>query len=888
MASLRDQVQSSLEGSYTIERELGGGGMSHVFLATDAELDRQVVVKVLPADAAAALSAERFKREIALCAKLQHAHIVPLLSAGFTDTQLPYYTMPYVEGESLRGRLSRTGELPVAEVVSILKDVGRALAYAHAHGVVHRDIKPDNVMLSGGAAVVTDFGVAKAVSAAAGPGSATTITQLGVALGTPAYMAPEQAAAEPVIDHRADLYAFGCMAYEMLAGQPPFTGRNASAMLAAQVAEKPEPIERRRPNTPAALATLVMRCLEKRPADRPASADEVLRLLDTVSQTPAETPAAARTTTTRHTRLARYGTVVVGSAIVVALAFEAGNRMRPAPSAGTVRFALGLPADEVVSGQAIRGSIALSPDGKSIVYVARTGGGSHIGVRRLDELNRRELVGTEGGTNPFVSRDGQWIGYVANGSLMKVPVQGGAPTSIVEVGSQASAAWAPNGVIVVGASSFTRGLSVVSEGGGTLRQLTTVDTLHGETEQRYPRLLSDGETILFTSWRSALNSSELGVASLRSGESHSLGIAGTYPLGVHDGVLYFAAYDGTLMCVPFNLSARKTTGTPVPAVERVSVQTTASADVALGNDGTLVYLQGAPPKMLALSDARGSTTLIDSVPRQIAFPRFSPDGRRIAATITSAGSTQVWIYEVASGTATRLTAEGSLNDRAEWMPDGRRVVFRSNRDGKMRLWWQSVDGATPAERVTTDDITMLAGGPSPDGKFMVARVNGAHAPNDLWTLSLEGDRRSRPFVTTPGVELSPQFSPNGQWVAYGSDEGDAGQAVYVRPFPGPGAKYRVSLSSGVEPNWSRDGNTLYYRNREDGAMIAASLTTTPTFAVTRREKLAVRGYVETTHGNYDVSPDGSHFLVVIPSGDGPHVIVVLHWFDEVRALLKGR
>ena len=329
--TLRDQLQTALGPAYTLERELGGGGMSHVFVAAEAALDRRVVVKVLPPDTAGAISVERFKREIAVAARLQHAHIVPVLTAG-EAAGLPYYTMPFVEGESLRARVARGGELPLREAVRVLREVASALTFAHEHGIVHRDIKPDNVLIAGDSAMVTDFGVAKAVTAAA-TDTASGLTSLGVALGTPAYMAPEQATADPMVDHRADIYAFGCLAYELLTGQPPFAGRPSAALLAAHVREEPEAVDRRRPSVPPALAVLVMKCLEKRAADRPQQASEIVRALDDIT-TPSggSSPTSLRLTATSARGVSptsRRTIVVVGTvfaAIAAAIVATQGTR----------------------------------------------------------------------------------------------------------------------------------------------------------------------------------------------------------------------------------------------------------------------------------------------------------------------------------------------------------------------------------------------------------------------------------------------------------------------------------------------------------------------------------------------------------------------------------
>ena len=318
-SDLRDRLQSALGANYLLERELGGGGMSRVFVADEMRLRRKVVVKVLSPELAAGLSAERFERELQLAASLQQANIVPVLSAGETDG-LPYYTMPFVEGESLRARIARDGQLAIAEVVSVLRDVTRALSYAHARGVVHRDIKPDNILLSGGTAVVTDFGIAKALAAAgqAQRETGATLTQLGTAIGTPAYMAPEQVAGDPDVDHRADIYALGCMAYELLAGAAPFADRTPTRMLAAHMTENPRPLTELRGDVPPQLADLVMWCLAKEPSDRPQTAVEVAQVLDAVATTGTFDTTGVHAA--RHAPLGRALSIYVAVAVGVLVA----------------------------------------------------------------------------------------------------------------------------------------------------------------------------------------------------------------------------------------------------------------------------------------------------------------------------------------------------------------------------------------------------------------------------------------------------------------------------------------------------------------------------------------------------------------------------------------
>ena len=359
MTELLDDLQAHFSDKYRLERELGGGGMSRVFVARDEKLDRRVVIKLLPPSVTATISADRFKREIMLAAGLQHPNIVPVLSAGEFGT-LPYFIMPFIDGESLRARMMR-GPLSVRETVTILKDVVRALAFAHGRGIIHRDIKPDNVLLAAGAAVVTDFGVAKAISASRQQqgvrSSAPTMTGVGTSLGTPAYMAPEQAAADPSTDHRADLYAMGIVAYEMLTGAPPFHGRTPQALLAAQLSEIPAPLTSRRYDVSLPLSTLVMQCLEKEPAKRPKTANNVLRALDDPGVLVSDAFPAAEAPRQRRRRLMELG---VGALVVAAVA-AAWVLTEPEPTPGTAADSARIAAARRDSAGTSSGAAAAAP-----------------------------------------------------------------------------------------------------------------------------------------------------------------------------------------------------------------------------------------------------------------------------------------------------------------------------------------------------------------------------------------------------------------------------------------------------------------------------------------------------------------------------------------------
>jgi len=891
-ADIRDQLQTGLAGAYTLERELGGGGMSRVFVADDAALGRKVVVKVLHAELTEGLSAERFKREIQLAARLQHPHIVPLLATGSLETGALYYTMPFVVGESLRDRLKREGELPIAEATRLLRDVASALAYAHSQHVIHRDIKPENVLISHGGAVVTDFGIAKAIRAAREGGdhpehdgarapSTGALTALGTTLGTPAYMAPEQAAGDAV-DHRADLYALGLVAYEMLSGRSPFEGRTAQGMLAAHASETPEHIARRRPSVTPALGTLVMQLLEKHPADRPQSATEVLRSLE--GSTAATAPSARR----RLNDPLVVGLSVALLASVGTLAWMWSRRSSDSPRSLRARLALELPADAPLNpGTGFGNSMTFSPDGETLVYVGGTPT-PRLYARRLDELTARPIAGTEGALNPEFSPDGREIGFVADFMLKAVPVTGGTPRVIAHAVGRF--AWGPNNVIVLSKPSVLSprgGLWKVSAGGGTPVEFTRTDSaarhFHGS-----PTFLPDGRTILFSS-RPGNGNPTLELARLDDGKITDLNIVGGSPLYVRDHIV-FSRNDGTVAAVRFDAKRLAVTGEPVTLLGGIVLKAGGAAEIAVSSTGVLAYLSGTVGQQIVEVDRRGIAKPVLSEIATYRDLRVSPDGRRFAVTVGPPPySSDIRVYDFASGTLTSLTT-GGTNTNAAWTPDGRRIAWTSigqpnassGRASGGGVWWQPWDGSAPPE-------LLLPGAEgarfTPSGDTIIASFDLGNATElRLVPLPIDASRPATAILPAQPEPRQARLSPDGRWLAYVSAESGT-QQVYIQPFPGPGGRFQISTRGGAEPAWGTKPNELLYRS--GAAIMVATLALSPSVTVLRRDTVFVtNGVLNLVATTYDVLPNGNIILVKSVTTTTPPVIV-FGWVDEMRETVEA-
>lgn len=875
------QLNASLTGRYAIDREIGRGGMATVYLARDVRHARNVAVKVLNPELGAVLGVERFLSEIQVTANLQHPNLLPLFDSGQADGLL-FYVMPFIEGESLRRRLMREKQLPIDEAIHIGTAAASALDYAHRHGVIHRDLKPENILLHEGQPMVADFGIALAVSVAGGE----RITQTGISLGTPHYMSPEQATGDRAIDRRTDIYSLGAVLYEMLGGDPPHTASTAQAVIAKVLTDQPRSLRLMRPHVPQHVDAAIERALEKLPADRWNTAHEFAEALQgkaVAVPSGLVTPGSVRREIASASPLRRIVRSPMPWAVAFVLAMTAAvwgwtTTMRAEPQR-TVRFMLTFPPNERIYGGVGAGrTVTISPDGRHIAYVSAIGASMRrLVLRSLDDVTPRPLPGTEGATQPFFSPDGKWVGFTANQQLKKVSLESGAVSAIADIGQFFGASWGSKDRIVV---PVRNQLVVLSAAGGPTRQ-TLVERDSITTTLRWVRVLPDGETVLYTGWRGGLTTATIGVASLGTGEMKLLDLTGTSPLGVTDGHLLYGTATGAILAVPFDAHRLRVTGSPALVVDQVAVGGTGAAMADLSANGSLVYQSGSAASHLVLMDPSGASRPLIAEPKPFTHPRFSPDGRSIAVAIGSAGSIDIYIYSIASGTLTRLTTQGNVNDRPEWTPDGKRVLFRTERAGGLALWWQPADFSAAAEPLLElPGRDIWQGVLSPDSRTLVYR-HGTIGSGDIFYRRLSGDTAAKPIATTAFTEWAARVSPDGRWVAYGSDESRVMQ-VYVRPLPGPGSRVQVSVDGGSNPVWSRDGRKLYYANNQQ--MIAATVTTSPTFAVIERRTLFGSDFNDLPgHANYDVSPDGKHFVMVKPSVSGDQVIVAHNWRAELRA-----
>ena len=893
-------------GPYEVTAKIGEGGMGEVYRATDTSLDRQVAIKVLPdAFASDAERLARFEREAKVLASLNHPNIGAIYGLEKSgDTRA--LVLELVEGPTLADRIAQ-GPIAVDEALPIAKQIAEALEAAHEQGIIHRDLKPANIKVKDdGTVKVLDFGLAKAfqpdasdVSASTSPTISLTAaaTQMGMVIGTAAYMAPEQARGKQV-DKRADIFAFGVVLYEMLAGQRPFQGEDVSLTLAAVMTFEPD--LDLLPEMSPTLRTYLTRCLAKDPKERVRDIGDVRLAMAGGFDVPTSPPVEASEAVGVVPQLQVWQRPISVALLVVISTAVGGLGVwaltRPdIMSAGLIRFAIVPPDTAPMNYFGNDVDLAISPDGTHVVYKGPdlAGSGPRLHLRPIDQLVGAPLRGGEGGVGPFVSPDGEWVGFTHFTSptiLQKVSIFGGPPVSLTESPQRIfGASWGADDQIVFGTTTGgsggagASGLFRVSGGGGEPEALTTLDNEQGETSHTWPFIIPGREAVLFVIGSGTpLTTGQLAVLDLASGEVTRLGLSGVSPRYVPTGHLVYAAEDGSVRGAPFDATALEVTGNPVPLVEGIVVKPTGAANFSISDSGRLVYALGVSDVVFQRSFVwvyrDGREEPVEAEPRNYQEFTLSPDGSRIAVRV-SGDNADVWVHDITRNTSTRLTFEESNDRFPTWTPDGTRVAFGAP------LSWKLADGTGEVEALT-ESQSHFPNAFSPDGGVLVFedRTSGR---GDIGMLALDGDRSSTLLLQGEFAERNASLSPDGRWIAYESDESGVTE-IYVRPFPDVDAgRWQVSSGSGFWPVWNPAGHELFFRTSQH--VVALAYEDDPTFTQgTLTQLFDVTPYYLAGARRIAVDPDGEKFLIIKNVGsrtgnedNPPQITVVLNWFEEL-------
>jgi len=881
----------SLLGPYEILARIGAGGMGEVYKARDARLHRIVAIKILPVHLAdRADLRERLDREARTIASLNHAHICTLFDIGRQDG-VAFLVMEYLEGETLAQRLAK-GPLPLAQVLQYAVEIADALDKAHHQGVTHRDLKPGNIMLTKTGTKLLDFGLAKLRQKASPatplselPTERDAITSQGAIVGTLLYMAPEQLEGKEV-DARTDIFAFGAVVYEMATGKKAFGGDSQASVIGAILKDDPPPISSLQPMAPRALDRAVKKCLAKEPEKRWQAAsdvcDELKWIAESGSQTTPAPPAAPKNIRGRWRGALLWGVALLLLAAVTGIVLWNRKSASPIISVPVSRIAMTLPPNQPLAGLEIGTAVALSPDGTRLVYAAHQGGGQHLYLRSLEDLEAQPIPGTAGAVQPFFSPDGKWLGFFVDGKLKKIPVNGGEALSVADGVDPRGASWGSQGMIVF---APTRGsaLQKVSDAGGTAQPLTRF-AKKDENSHRWPEFLPGGEAVLFAAFRGGgnWNNAQISVQSVGSGERRDLVQGGTHPRYAPSGHLVYAQ-GGTLMAAPFDAQSLTVTGAPVPVQEGVLQSTfSGAAQYSFSGTGALVYVPvsvQATQRRLMWVSRSGVEQPVAAPARAYRGPRLSPNGQEVAVAVEGQ-ETQVWLYNLSRDTLTRLTFQGSTNFNPNWTRDGKRITFTSIGQG---LRWQAADGSGGSEV-----LRELGGAPnswSPNGQLLAFDDSTSSTGQDIGVLHLV-DHKVEQFLATPFNEGAAQFSPDGRWLVYVSNESGRNE-IYAQPYPGPGGKLQISTDGGGEPLWNPNGRELFYRSRD--RMMAVDINTQPSFSAGKPKVLFTGQYQPSSspvpNANYDISHDGQRFLILKPGGQdqaATQINVVLNWFEELK------
>ena len=887
-------------GPYEIVSPLGAGGMGEVYRARDTRLDRSVAIKVLPTHLSSDPEAkQRFDREARAISSLNHPNICTLHDVGHQGG-VDYLVMELLEGETLADRLMK-GPLPAEQVLKYGIEICEGLERAHKNGVVHRDLKPGNVMLTKAGAKLMDFGLAKSVTAGNAPASGLTgtlmspggshpLTAQGTVLGTFQYMSPEQVEGKDA-DARSDIFALGAVLYEMATGKRAFTGKSQASIVAAILASEPQPISAVQPMAPVALERVVKTCLAKDPEERFQTVHDLKLQLKWIaeggSQAGVTAPVAARRKSSLVMGAVAAIALIAGAMLAAVYFSQAGQPRR------VIRASILAPeGSEFLSLDIEGGAPAISPDGKQLAFVARDKQGSILlWLRSIDSMTARPLSGTENAGHPFWSPDSRSIGFFARNKLQKVDVASGSVQTICEAGLGRGGSWSKDGVILF-TPSTTDVLYRVAAAGGSAVKATQFDASRGENSHRWPNFLPDGKHYLFFV-RSSQGTDVAGiyVGALDSKEHHLL-LRTAFGAAYAEPGHLLSIREQSLVEQPFDADKLALTGDPVPIAEHVAENgATSGAMFSVSQNGVLAYQPGQNTAVgwnLVMYDRSGKK-VSDIGTNLFLWPSLSPDATKVAVGVTDIhfGTPDVWVYDLARGTRTRLTFEPGRETYAVWMPDGQSVIFASDQNNLPHMYRKSVDGTGTTETVLeTPDTVELPRSVCHDGRYLLyeRRAGTSKTRYDVWALPLGGDHKPFPLVQSEFDDLDPVFSPDCKWVAYTSDD-DGQLEVYITHFPDATGKYQVSTSGGVNPRWRGDGKELFFISPQDRNLNSVSVAQRGNgLELGTAHTLFATHAVSQGLGPFDVTADGQRFLV---NGENIQVTnepvtLVVNWDAELK------
>ena len=884
-------------GPYQIEAPAGAGGMGEVYRAQDTRLGRTVAIKVLPSGLVENMERQqRFEREARTISKLSHPHICALYDVGHQEG-MDYLVLEYLEGETLEKRLEK-GALQTEQLLLYAIQITEALENAHKAGITHRDLKPGNIMLTKGGAKLLDFGLAKLAHDASPVGATLTgatleprsLTAEGTLLGTFQYMAPEQLEGKEA-DARTDIFALGTVLYEMATGSPAFTGKSKASLIAAILDKEPPPISSLRPMSPPALDRAVKFCLAKEPDERWQTAHDLKMQLKWIAEggsqagVPREVPGRRR----RHEIILGVTAAVLIAALGLTLPFTISRWRETALPGPTLRFFVSPPENI-----AFESGMALSPDGRQLVFAARSGTGTQLWLRPLDSLEAHLLPGTQNAWQPFWSPDARYLAFFADGKLKKMEMASGTVQSLCDAPDPRGGAWSHSGVIVF-APTFNSVLYQIPAEGGEASPITTLDNQKGETGHRFPQFLPDGRHFLFFHYYQQLARKPISVGSLDSKEQKQIFQSTSMVEYAPPGYLIYVR-ERTLVAQRFDARNLSVFGAVTPLAEGIGVEgettgnITGRAAFTTSQSGMLAYRNDeASRTQLTWYDRKGKALGTIGPRGDHDTPAISPDGKSVVVSRQNPGEGRsIWVYDVMRETQSRLTFEPSLDNASPiWSADGSHIIYSSNRGGLFDFYWKLSNGAAKEELLYSSDGNKFPSDVSRDGRYLIfVQDNARRGHFELWVLPLTGEPKPWPYLQTEFDLNSAVFSPDGHWVAYVSPESGRSE-VFVQGFPETGAKFQISNGGADCPVWRADGKELFYIGA-DNKIMAVPVESGASFRAGVPQALfpaRVRGFIVTgSRTEISVLRDGQKILVNALQEESIRapITVVANWTSELK------